>query len=139
MNETNQAAVSAPSTSSPAPRAGKISWDVAGRIGLLFIALCSIKLVMLAGLRAHLFEIHWRVDSEGYSWLDRVAFFSFALLVALHLWRLGDRCAAGGVKTVRAANLCVLVLGAAFIFLASDAGGKHLFTSLMDGSGNWGD
>jgi hypothetical protein len=141
MNETNQAAISdaKPSSSSPAIRAGTISWDLAGRIGLLFIALCSIKLVMLAGLRAHLFEIHWRVDSEGNSWLDRVAFFVFAILVALHLWRLGDRCAAGGVKMIRAANLCVLFPGAAFIFLASDAGGTHLFTSLMDGAGSWRD
>jgi phosphoglycerol transferase MdoB-like AlkP superfamily enzyme len=141
MNEKNQAAISdaKPAVSSPTHRAGKISWDVAGRIGLLFAVLCSIKLVMLVGLRAHLFEIHWRVDSEGYSWLDRVAFFAFAILVALHLWRLGDRCATGGVKTIRTANLCVLILGAVFIFLASDAGGKHLFTSLMDGAGTWRD
>jgi phosphoglycerol transferase MdoB-like AlkP superfamily enzyme len=126
---------SQPGLSSPTLRAGNISWDVAGRIGLLFAALCSIKLAMLVGLRVHLFEIHWRVDSEDYSWLDQVAFFAFAILVALNLWRLGDRCAAGGAKTVRAANLCVLILGGAFIFLSSYAGGEHLFTSLMDGSG----
>jgi hypothetical protein len=141
MNEKNQAAISdsTPAVSSQSSRAGTISWDLAGRIGLLFVALCSIKLAMLVGLRVHLFEIHWRVDSEGYSWLDRVAFFAFAILVALHLWRLGDRCAASSVKAVRAANLCVLILGAAFIFLASDAGGKHLFTSLMEGTGTWRD
>src|SRR5579862_9728171 len=120
MNETNQAALSdsKPSLSSPTSRAEKISWDVAGRIGLLFLALCAIKLAMLVGLRAHLFEIHWRVESQGYSWLDRVAFFAFAILVALHLWRLGDQCAAGGAPSVRAANLCVLALGITFIFLA---------------------
>src|SRR6516225_6000644 len=114
MNEKNQAAISdsTPAVSSQSSRAGTISWDLAGRIGLLFVALCSIKLAMLVGLRVHLFEIHWRVDSEGYSWLDRVAFFAFAILVALHLWRLGDRCATGGVKTIRTANLCVLILGA---------------------------
>ena len=135
MNEKNQAAISRPAFSSQTSRARGFSWDVAGRIGLLFAVLCSIKLAMLVGLRVHLFEIHWRVDSEGYSWMDRVAFFAFAILVALNLWRLGDRCAAGGVQSVRAANLCVLVLGAAFIFLASNAGGTHLFTSLMDGTG----
>ena len=40
-----------------------IPWDVVGRIGLLFMALCLIKLVMLAGFRKHLFEIHWRTDA----------------------------------------------------------------------------
>jgi len=140
MNEKNQAATSKPPSRSLTPRTVSLSWDVAGRVGLLFVVLCSIKLAMLAGLRTHLFEIHWRVDSQVYSWLDRVAFFGFAILVALHLWRLGDRCATGGgVPTVRAANLCVLILGAMFIFLASYAGGKHVSTSLMDGSGTWSD
>lgn len=109
---------------------------MAGRVGLLFLVLCSIKLAMLVSLRGHLFEIHWRVDSQGYSWLDRVAFFAFAILVALNLWRFGDRCAESGVRTVRVANLCVLLLGFTFIFLSSYAGGKHVFTSLMDGTGN---
>ncbi len=142
MNEKNQAATSRskPPFGSPSSCAVGISWDVAGRVGLLFVALCSIKLAMLAGLRGHLFEIHWRVDSQGYSWLDWVAFFAFAILVALNLWRLGDRCAAaGGVPAVRAANLSVLILGATFIFLASYADGKHVFTSLIDGTGTWRD
>jgi hypothetical protein len=141
MNEKNQAATSnsKPGFGSKTSLMEGISWDVAGRVGLLFVVLCSIKLAMLLGLRVHLFEIHWRVESQGYSWLDRVAFFAFAILVALNLWRLGDRCAASGVQTVRSANLCVVLAGVMFIFLASYAGGKHISTSLMDGTGTWRD
>jgi len=73
-----------------------IPWDVAGRIGLLFSALCLIKLVMIAGFRKHLFEIHWRMGVSPHGWLNQAAFLIFAILVALNLWRLGTRCAFGG-------------------------------------------
>src|ERR1700733_1401458 len=68
-----------------------IPWDVAGRIGLLFVALCSIKLAMLIGFQVHLFEIHWRLD-EGKPprGLNPAAFFIFSIFVAVSLWRLGE-------------------------------------------------
>jgi phosphoglycerol transferase MdoB-like AlkP superfamily enzyme len=117
-----------------------IPWDVAGRIGLLFTALCLIKLVMLAGFQKHLFEIHWRTDGVmPHGWLNQTAFLIFAILVALNLWRLGTRCAADGVRAVRAANVCVLVLGALFIFLTFCAGGKNYLCSLVNGSRTWRD
>ena len=73
---------------------GFIPWDVAGRILLLFASLCLIKLVMLAGFRKHLFEIHWRVDRPAHTWMGDLAFYVFALLTGATLWQLGTRCAA---------------------------------------------
>lgn len=121
-------------------REWNLSWDLAGRIGLLFVALCSIKVAMLAGFRVHLFEIHWRLlVSRPHEWIDQAAFLTFVTLVIANLWCLGNRCAVEGVRMVRAANLCVLALGISFIFLASYANGKHYFCSLMNGTGTWRD
>ena len=131
--KTDSPAVSA--AGSQRPQWWLIPWDVAGRIGLLFTALCLVKLVMLAGFRKHLFEIHWRTDTVmPHGWLNQAAFLIFALLVALHLWRLGNRCAAVGLRTVRAANACVLVLGAAFVFLAFSVADKNFLWALVNGS-----
>src|SRR5258706_5853704 len=66
-----------------------VPWDVAGRIGLLFTVLCLIKLVMLAGFRKHLFEIHWRTGTPHYTWVNVVIFYAFAILVGSNLWLLG--------------------------------------------------
>lgn len=148
MNENDKAPASRIVLTSPgasgkgnSPRSSRtiISWDVAGRIALLFAVLCSIKLAMMVGLRVHLFEIHWRVETESYNWLNQAAFWSLAVLVAANLWLLGNRCATGGLPAIRAANACVLVLGASFIFLTSYSGGRQLFCSLMDGTGTWRD
>jgi len=121
-------------------RRGIVPWDVAGRIGLLFAALCLIKLVMLAGFHKHLFETHWRVGQMLFhNWANLLAFYIFALLIALHLWRFGNRCAAGGAAMVRAANLCMLGLGAAFIILAFRTGSKNYLISLFVGAQTWRD
>ena len=117
-----------------------IPWDVAGRTGLLFAALCLIKLAMLAGFQRHLFEIHWRTDWVlPNNWINPAAFLIFAVLVALNLWQLGGRCAADGVRTVRAANLCVLALGAAFVVLTFHTRDKNYLFSLVTGAQGWRD
>ncbi|MDR3457079.1 MAG: LTA synthase family protein [Verrucomicrobiae bacterium] len=127
-------------TSSPSRRGVAISWDVFGRAGLLFVVLCLIKLAMLAGFRKHLYELHWRLDlSTQHTWLNQAFFFIFALLVAVTIWRLGTRCAAGGLRMVRAANLCVLALGALFIFLSFAPGDKNFLFSLVAGTRSWHD
>ncbi|HEY5043928.1 MAG TPA: LTA synthase family protein [Verrucomicrobiae bacterium] len=117
-----------------------IPWDVAGRIGLLFAALCLIKLAMLAGFQTHLFEIHWRTERVlPNGWMNPAAFLIFAMLVALNLWQLGTRCAADGVRTVRAANLCVLALGMSFILLTFHTGNTNYFFALATGAQGWRD
>jgi phosphoglycerol transferase MdoB-like AlkP superfamily enzyme len=125
---------------SPASKVGRgiIPWDVAGRIGLLFVALCLIKLVMLAGFQKHLFETHWRVDEVLFhNWVSLLAFYIFIILIALNLWQFGNRCAVGGAGMVRTANLCVLGLGAAFILLTFQTGGKNYLISLFVGAQSW--
>jgi hypothetical protein len=114
-----------------------ISWDVFGRIGLLFIALCAIKLVMLVGFRKHLFEIHWRFNLPPENWLNRTAFYIFAVLTGLNLWRFGKKCSVAGTPVVRMANLCVLTLGAFFIFLTFHIGNKNYLYPLLDGTLKW--
>ena len=117
-----------------------VTWDIAGRIGLLFAALCLIKLVMLAGFQKHLFETHWRVGQVLFhNWANLLAFYIFAFLIALNLWQFGNRCAAGGVATVRAANVCVMGLGTAFVILTFRTGGKNYLISLFAGAQTWRD
>ncbi len=117
-----------------------IPWDVAGRIGLLFVALCLIKLVMLPGFQKHLFETHWRVGQVlFYNWVNLLALYIFAILIVFNLWRFGNRCAVGGAGVVRAANLCVLGLGVAFIILTFRTGSKNYLISLFVGAQSWRD
>ena len=122
------------------PQWGKIPWAVAGRIGLLFVALCLIKLAMLVGFHKHLVEIHWRIASGWFQgWGNLLGFYIFTLLVALNIWQFGNRCAAEGVATVRAANGCVMGLGAAFILLTFRTGNKNYLISLFVGAQTFGD
>jgi phosphoglycerol transferase MdoB-like AlkP superfamily enzyme len=115
-----------------------VPWDLAGRIVLLFLGLCLIKLVMLLGFHKHMVETHWRIETGWFHyWGNELAFILFVLLLAIILWQFGNRCAAAGVATVRAANLCVLGLGAAFILLTFRTGDKNYLISLFVGAQSW--
>jgi hypothetical protein len=120
-------------------RRGAPSAGVWTRIGLLFGALCLAKIFLLVTLRKYLFEIHWRTDPLMPSWLDEPAFYLFALLIGLNLSVLGVRCSAIGTRTMRTTNLCVLGLGAAFIFLTFHAGDKNYLFPVMNGTLTWRD
>jgi hypothetical protein len=113
--------------------------DVAGRIGLLFLTLCALKLAMLVALRKHLFQVHWRISPSPPDWLNPVAFYLFAFLVGFSLWQLARRCAADGAGTVRAANTIALVIAACFIFLTFHAGDKNYIYPVMNGTLSWWD
>jgi arylsulfatase A-like enzyme len=114
-----------------------VPWEVAGRIGLLFTALCLIKLAMMVHFRKHLYYIHWLIWPASGNWLNQVAFWGFVALVGLNLWRLGKTCAAIGPQTVRRANTVVLVLGCLFIFLTFHAGRSNYLDTLLTGVLQW--
>jgi len=107
------------------------------RIVLLFVVLCLVKVALLLGLRRHLFEIHWRVGGEPSDWINGTGFYLFAVLVGLHLWRLGTQCQAAGKQAVRAANACALALGGAFIFLTFHEGHKNWLSPILNGVLTW--
>jgi len=111
--------------------------DVAGRIGLLFLALCALKLAKLAVFRKHLFEVHWRINNETYDWLNVAAFYFFAALVGLNLWQFARRCSVKGTQTIRAANALVLLAGAIFILLTLKADDKNFLYPLINGTFGW--
>lgn len=115
-----------------APKAGV--WT---RICLLFGALCLVKIFLLLTFQKYLFEIHWRTILLTPFWLDEAAFYLFALLVGLNLWVLGVRCATIGIRAMRTANFCALVLGVTFILLTFHAGDKNYLFSLMKGILTW--
>src|SRR5208283_3346314 len=104
---------------------GRAPLEILGRIGLLFAALCLIQLAILVVLRKPLFEIHWRISGQESDWINKAAFYLFALLVGLNLWAMGTRCMAAGTRAVRTANACVLLLGAVFILLTLHNGDKN--------------
>ncbi|HUB87335.1 MAG TPA: sulfatase-like hydrolase/transferase [Verrucomicrobiae bacterium] len=117
-----------------------IPWDVGGRIGLLFVVLCVIKLTMLAGFRMHLFEIHWRTRVIPLTWLNEAEFYIFSILIGLNLWQFGMRChSLGGVKAVRMGNAFVLVIAAAFIFLTFHIADNNYLYPVMVGTLSWWD
>jgi phosphoglycerol transferase MdoB-like AlkP superfamily enzyme len=116
-----------------------IPWDVGGRIGLLFLVLCLIKVMILTGFRKHLFQNHWRIGQLPEGWLNQVAFYLFVILAGLNLWCFGKKCSTGGVRTIRMANAFVLVLGLFFIFLTFHAGDKNYLYPLLDGTLHWWD
>jgi len=107
------------------------------RIIALAAGLSLIKLLMLVAFRKHLFETHWRVDAESAGWINGPAFGVFALLVGFHLWTLGTRCAATGLRAIRTANLCIIVLGLAFVLLTFHEGDKNYLAPIFSGVLTW--
>src|SRR4051812_24896084 len=79
-------------TSGQGWRAALTSSALSSRIIVGFATLCAIKLVMLVSLRKHLYEIHWRVSEEEFDWVNSVAFYLFAVLAGLNLWKFSTRC-----------------------------------------------
>jgi phosphoglycerol transferase MdoB-like AlkP superfamily enzyme len=110
---------------------------ISSRIAVGLAALCLAKIVMLVGLRKELFEIHWRVSDRAPNWLNSFAFYLFVGLVPLNLWKLSARCMPGGARVVRAANACVLFLGAVFIFLTFHEGDRNYLYAVMSGILTW--
>jgi hypothetical protein len=95
------------------------------RLWLVFLALVVVKLIIIAGLNNHLYEIHWRTLGLDPSWVDSAAFVVFVGLGLLSLLRLGQHCRAAGFKAVRAANAVVVGLGLAVIFFTFHTGEKN--------------
>jgi len=111
------------------------SWS---RILVLFLALASIKIALLAGLGRHLSEIHWRVGSSRTTWCHpAVAFYLFICLGVLSLLGLARRCRSVGLKAVRVANAIVLSLGLLFIFLTFHSGERNYLYPIMTGILKW--
>ena len=150
MNANDKAKRTDANTSSMADSCGKpkapggtravwygVPCDVAGRIGLLFTALCLIKLAMLVHFRKHLYHIHWLIWPSSGNWLNQLAFWGLVALVGLNLWRLGKTCAASGPQAVRRANAVVLVLGSLFIILTFHAGQNNYLDTLLTGVLQW--
>ncbi len=111
-----------------------LPWDVAGRITLLFGTLCLIKLVMLAGLQKYLFQMHWRVPAEPFTWVNWAVFGAFVILLGLNLWQFAARCSLAGARVVRIANLGILILGAWFILITFHAGDKNYLYPVLNGT-----
>jgi hypothetical protein len=101
------------------------------RLWLLFFALAMIKVIIISRLSKHLYEIHWRVETPGFTWLNSIAFGTFTVLGAWSLVRLGYYCRGAGLKAVRAANTAVLGLGLAFIFLTFHTGERNYLYPIL--------
>ncbi|HWC58755.1 MAG TPA: hypothetical protein VHC44_03605, partial [Verrucomicrobiae bacterium] len=120
-------------------RAALTSPAVMSRIGVGFGALCLIKFILLFSVRKELFELHWRVSEDLPNLVNSLAFYFFALLVGVNLWKLGNRCMPAGPKVVRAANACVLFLGVLFIFFTFHVGEQNYLNAVMTEMLGWKD
>lgn len=112
-------------------RAALSSPTLASRITLGLGALCLIKLMVLVSLRKELFEIHYRVGEIPPSWVNYAAFYLFALLAGLNIWKLGARCMPAGVRIVRSANAAILLLATLFILFTFHAGDRNYLNAVM--------
>jgi sulfatase-like protein len=148
MTDINEPSTSAEATDGASASGGAHAsgWRTAltspavwSRIAVGFTALCVIKLIMLASLRKHLYEIHWRVSEEEHNWINSVAFYLFGVLAGLNLWKLGTRCMPAGARIVRAANASILFIGAVFILLTFHAGDRNYLNAVMNDVLQWKD
>jgi len=112
-------------------RAALKSPTLVSRIALGLGALCFIKLIVIVGLRKELFEIHYRVNEFPPSWVNYAAFYLFALLAGLNVWKLGARCMPAGVRIVRSANAAILLLATVFILFTFHAGEQNYLNTVM--------
>lgn len=89
---------------------------------------------MLIGFQKYLFQVHWRVGSLPFTWVNLAAFGVFVVVLGLNLWQFAARCSAGGARTVRAANAGILILGAWFILLTFHTGSKNYLYPVLNGT-----
>jgi len=139
-----QSGEEAASSSSENPPAQPASGSVFGlpsrlwaRLLMLFCGLAGIKFGLLWSLRKELYETHWRISGVPDSWVNSLAFYGFILLGFVSLGTLAHRCRKAGVKTVRAANAAVLLLGLLFIFLTFHSGESNYLYPVMTGLLKW--
>ena len=105
---------------------------------LLFFALALLKLALVAEFGQHLYEIHWRVNGQPFSWVNYAALWSFFAFGILSLIALGRKCESRGTKAVRSANTAILVLGLSFIFLTFHSGNRNYLYPVLSGTLPWG-
>ncbi len=103
------------------------------RVLLLFGILCAVKITMFVGLRRHLYEVHWRVDGQPFSWVNHAVFYSLVALTTLNIWHFSRRCRAMGSSSVRNANGLVIALAAVFILMTLHVGDKNYLSPIMTG------
>lgn len=133
-NTTNPSIQSDPSKSSVSNRtwrAALTSSALVSRIALGLGALCLVKLILLVGLRKELFEIHYRVGELPPTWVNFGAFYLFAVLAGLNIWKLSARCMPAGVRIVRSANAAILFLATIFILFTFHAGDRNYLNAIM--------
>lgn len=141
VSGVGESETSAPVVDSPAtPERGGL-WarlvppaDVLWRAGILLVVLCLLKAVMLVSLRKYLFDAYWRVGVQPYSWVNVTAFYLFAILIGLNLWKLARHYEEGGARAIRPINLLVLVLSSLFIALSFHEGMWNHLYPLMHGT-----
>ncbi len=104
---------------------------------LLFFALALLKLALVAEFGQHLYEIHWRVNGQPFSWINYAALWGLFALVVLSLVALGRHCQVVGTKAVRSANAAILVLGLGFIFLTFHSGNRNYLYPILSGTLPW--
>jgi hypothetical protein len=102
----------------------------------VFGVLVAIKCALLVQFGRHIFEYHWRVQSEvGTSMLGTGAFIAFVLLGSLSLFRLAADCR--DAHSIRMANLVIFSLGLAFIFLTFHSGENPFLYPILLGVLKW--
>lgn len=107
------------------------------RVVLLFAGLAGLKLVLIGGLAQSLYETHWRYSGLRVTWVNQVAFYTFVVLGATGLIRLGSRCRPEGSSVVRRVNAVILVLGLSFLFLAFHNGNRNFIYPVLEGTLKW--
>ncbi|HEY2082783.1 MAG TPA: LTA synthase family protein, partial [Verrucomicrobiae bacterium] len=137
MNEADAPGLESPAGRTESRLARWASPAIWNRIAVGFAALCAVKLIMLVSLRKDLFQIHYRVGGEPPTGLNPIVFYLFAALAGLNLWKLSTRCMRGGARVVRAANACVLIAGALFIFFSFHEGPNNYLHAVMSGILGW--
>jgi hypothetical protein len=111
--------------------------EIEARIFVLFAALALVKLALILGMAKHLHEIHWRVEQFEPTWLNYAAFYGTIAIFVAGVCALGNSCRKVGVRTVRVANLIIIILGLLFLFVMGHSGEKNYLQLLMTGVLSW--
>jgi hypothetical protein len=101
------------------------------RVLVILAALLAFKVLLVAGQGQSLYEAHWRIGPSQVNWVNFAAFFGFVALGGLCLVRLGRECQSIGIRSVRATNAALVVLGLCFIFLTFHNGDKNYFYPVL--------
>ena len=100
---------------------------------VLFLALVTVKVILLGSFGKHLFQSHWRTGSSPPGWFGQVNYYLFLTLLMATFALLGRDARTWSKRQIRLTHVGLLVVGLVFAFFTFTAIGHNYLYPLANG------